>query len=230
MDGLEWFRPAEWEYLLRIVLAAVCGGAIGFEREQRFKSAGIRTHLIVALSAALMTVISKYGFFDVVGNSDGISVDASRVTAGVVTAIGFLGAGVIFFRKDTVSGVTTAAGLWATVGVGIAIGAGLYITGGISTVLIIIVQVLLHRRTPLIKAQKAGIAVLRIKAGDSMGTVYHRLEGLVERIEGIELRRLENGQLELRCEVIFHPDFGTGALFRDLKELPELHEVQIHLH
>lgn len=230
MDGLEWFRPAELEYLLRIVLAAVCGGTIGFEREHRFKSAGIRTHLIVALSAALMTVISKYGFFDVAGNSSGITVDASRVTAGVVTAIGFLGAGVIFFRKDTVSGVTTAAGLWATVGVGIAIGAGLYVTGGISTVLIIIVQVLLHRRTPLIKAQKAGVAVLRIKAGDSMGTVYHRLEELVERIEGIELRRLENGQLELRCEVIFHPDFGAGDLFRDLKELPELHEVEIHLH
>ena len=65
---VEFFRTAELEYLLRIVLAAVCGGAIGYERERRFKSAGIRTHLIVALSAALMTVISKYGFFDVAGH------------------------------------------------------------------------------------------------------------------------------------------------------------------
>ena len=87
---MSWFSIQELEYLLRIVLAAVCGGAIGFERERRSKSAGIRTHIIVALSAALMMVVSKYGFFDVIGLG-GISLDASRVAAGVVTAIGFLG-------------------------------------------------------------------------------------------------------------------------------------------
>ena len=128
---MSWFSIQELEYLLRIVLAAVCGGAIGFERERRSKSAGIRTHIIVALSAALMMVVSKYGFFDVIGLG-GISLDASRVAAGVVTAIGFLGVGVIFTHGRTVSGVTTAAGLWATVGVGIAVGAGLYVTGGVA--------------------------------------------------------------------------------------------------
>ena len=92
---MSWFSIQGLEYLLRIVLAAVCGGAIGFERERRSKSAGIRTHIIVALSAALMMVVSKYGFFDVIGLG-GISLDASRVAAGVVTAIGFLGVGVIF--------------------------------------------------------------------------------------------------------------------------------------
>ena len=117
---MSWFSIQELEYLLRIVLAAVCGGAIGFERERRSKSAGIRTHIIVALSAALMMVVSKYGFFDVIGLG-GISLDASRVAAGVVTAIGFLGVGVIFTHGRTVSGVTPAAGLWATVGVGIAV-------------------------------------------------------------------------------------------------------------
>ena len=81
---MSWFSIQELEYLLRIVLAAVCGGAIGFERERRSKSAGIRTHIIVALSAALMMVVSKYGFFDVIGLG-GISLDASRVAAGVVT-------------------------------------------------------------------------------------------------------------------------------------------------
>ena len=134
---MSWFSIQELEYLLRIVLAAVCGGAIGFERERRSKSAGIRTHIIVALSAALMMVVSKYGFFDVIGLG-GISLDASRVAAGVVTAIGFLGVGVIFTHGRTVSGVTTAAGLWATVGVGIAVGAGLYVTGGVATVLIVL--------------------------------------------------------------------------------------------
>lgn len=92
---MSWFSIQELEYLLRIILAAVCGGAIGFGAGAALKSAGIRTHIIVALSAALMMVVSKYGFFDVIGLG-GISLDASRVAAGVVTAIGFLGVGVIF--------------------------------------------------------------------------------------------------------------------------------------
>ena len=138
--NVNWFSPAELEYLLRIVLAALCGGAVGFERERRLKSAGIRTHIIVALSAALMMVVSKYGFMDVL-NLNSVSLDASRIAAGVVTAIGFLGAGVIFVRKQSVSGVTTAAGLWATVGVGIAVGAGLYCTGVAASAVIVLVQV-----------------------------------------------------------------------------------------
>ena len=88
-------------------MAAACGGAIGFERERRFKSAGIRTHLIVALSAALMTVLSKYGFSDAIGS--GVTVDASRVAAGVVSAIGFLGAGVIFRSEERRVGKECAA-------------------------------------------------------------------------------------------------------------------------
>ena len=134
-----FFNELELECFVRIALSAVCGGLVGLERERRFKSAGIRTHLIVALSAALMTVLSKYGFADVVGG--GVQVDASRVAAGVVCAIGFLGAGVIFLRRDVISGVTTAAGLWATVGVGMAIGAGWYFTGVASTVLIVAFQI-----------------------------------------------------------------------------------------
>ena len=163
---MSWFSIQELEYLLRIVLAAVCGGAIGFERERRSKSAGIRTHIIVALSAALMMVVSKYGFFDVIGLG-GISLDASRVAAGVVTAIGFLGVGVIFTHGRTVSGVTTAAGLWATVGVGIAVGAGLYVTGGVATVLIVLFQVILHRSSPLVKTQRTGTVVLELSEAES---------------------------------------------------------------
>ena len=98
----------EWEYLIRITLAALCGGIIGYEREKRLKNAGIRTHILVSMSAALMMVISKYGFNDVLSNT-GIGIDASRVAASVVSAIGFLGAGVIFVRKENTIGVTTAA-------------------------------------------------------------------------------------------------------------------------
>ena len=200
---MSWFSIQELEYLLRIVLAAVCGGAIGFERERRSKSAGIRTHIIVALSAALMMVVSKYGFFDVIGLG-GISLDASRVAAGVVTAIGFLGVGVIFTHGRTVSGVTTAAGLWATVGVGIAVGAGLYVTGGVATVLIVLFQVILHRSSPLVKTQRTGTVVLELSEAESDPAEVRRL--LEERVH----RRGHPADIEGHARHPFGGDAPSG--------------------
>lgn len=129
-------------YAFGVLLAAICGGIIGYERKSRLKEAGLRTHIIVATAASVMTIISKYGFMDVL--SESIKLDPSRVAAGVATAISFLGAGIIFMRKDTIFGLTTAAGLWATVGVGMASGARMYLLAIFSTLLIILVQVLTH--------------------------------------------------------------------------------------
>ena len=137
------------ELMLRILLAGLCGAIIGYERENRLKEAGIRTHLIVALASALMTVISKYGFFDVLNEC--IKVDPSRIAAGIVAGVGFLGAGTIFVRKQAVNGLTTAAGIWATAGVGMAIGSGMYVVGICSSILIIIFQILLHKNLHWLK-------------------------------------------------------------------------------
>lgn len=132
---------SQLEYLLRIFVAMICGGMIGFERERRVKSAGLKTHIIVSMGAALMMVVSKYGFWDVLVQET-IKLDPSRMAAGIVSAIGFLGAGIIFTRGFRISGVTTAAGLWTTVGVGMALGAGLYFIGIVSTLLILLVQLI----------------------------------------------------------------------------------------
>lgn len=129
------------EYLLRIFVAMICGGMIGLERERRVKSAGLKTHIIVSMGAALMMIVSKYGFWDVLVQ-DSIKLDPSRMAAGIVSAIGFLGAGIIFTRGFRISGVTTAAGLWTTVGVGMTLGAGLYFIGAVSTALVLLVQVI----------------------------------------------------------------------------------------
>ena len=227
--NVNWFSPAELEYLLRIVLAALCGGAVGFERERRLKSAGIRTHIIVALSAALMMVVSKYGFMDVL-NLNSVSLDASRIAAGVVTAIGFLGAGVIFVRKQSVSGVTTAAGLWATVGVGIAVGAGLYFTGVAATAVIVVVQVVLHHNTPLTKTQQAGIVVLSLSADcDGLTQAYRELEQAVESVEGIEAVRQENGGMRVRCDVVFPAHYTPEDILRQLRVCPAIQSLEMHL-
>ena len=103
----------ELAQLLNVLLAAILGGAIGFERKLRFKEAGIRTHTIVSIGAALIMVVSKGGF------EDG-TADMSRVAAQIVSGVGFLGAGIIILRGQKMRGLTTAAGIWATAGVGMA--------------------------------------------------------------------------------------------------------------
>ncbi len=116
---------------LRLVAAMLLGGIIGLEREYRSKDAGFRTHFLVALGAALFTIISQYGF------NDGVK-DTSRVAAQVVSGIGFLGAGLIVFQKNSVRGLTTAAGLWVTAAIGMACGVGMFAVSAIVTALIMI--------------------------------------------------------------------------------------------
>ncbi len=138
---------AELTVLLELLLAAFLGFCIGFERKMRSKEAGIRTHTIVCVGAALMMAISKYGF--------GPEADSARVAAQIVAGVGFLGAGIIVYRKHEVHGLTTAAGIWASAGVGMACGGGLYIVAIGAAVLLIGVQFLLHMRWRIFKTKKS---------------------------------------------------------------------------
>ncbi|WP_206023849.1 MgtC/SapB family protein [Saccharibacillus alkalitolerans] len=135
--------PLELEHLLRVLIAGMCGALIGYERKSRSKEAGTRTHFIVAVGAALIMIISKYGFMDLEGR-DGVQIDPTKVASEIVSGIGFLGAGMIFMRKYTVNGLTTAAGMWATAGIGMAMGAGLYILGIAATLMIYLTQIIMH--------------------------------------------------------------------------------------
>lgn len=130
--------------LLRMIIASLCGVFIGFERSRRQKDAGIRTHMIVALGAALAMIVSKYGFFDLL-EFEGFRADASRIASNVITGVGFLGAGVIFVKDISIKGLTTAAGIWATASVGLAIGSGMYTVGIGASILMIVFQLVFHR-------------------------------------------------------------------------------------
>ena len=128
-----------WEFILRIFVAALLGGAIGLEREYRAKEAGMRTHFLVALGSALFMIVSAYGFEGALGSPEH-RWDVSRVAAQVVSGIGFIGAGTIIFHKseNVVRGLTTAAGLWVTAAIGLACGGGLYILAAASTFLVLV--------------------------------------------------------------------------------------------
>lgn len=133
------------EFFLRIFVACICGALIGIERSKRFKEAGVRTHIVVCFAAALMMIVSKYAFGDVISAFGDRGADPARIAAQVVTGVSFLGAGVIFRHGATVKGLTTAAGIWATAGIGLAIGAGMYIIGVFATIVIVVLQFLMHK-------------------------------------------------------------------------------------
>jgi putative Mg2+ transporter-C (MgtC) family protein len=128
----------EIESLLRLLLAAGLAAIIGFQREKAGKPAGLRTHILIGMGSALFTVVSIYGF--------GGTADPARIAAGVVTGIGFIGAGVIFrgMRGDKVMGITTAASIWVTSAVGIAAGCGLYIIA-VSVALVTLLVLMIPR-------------------------------------------------------------------------------------
>ena len=127
-----------YEFVLRLFVAAMLGGVIGLEREYRAKEAGFRTHFLVALGSGLFMILSQFGFDDVLGHYEQVSLDPSRIASQVVTGIGFIGAGTIIFQKHVVRGLTTAAGLWVTSAIGMTAGAGMYVLSIATTVLVLL--------------------------------------------------------------------------------------------
>ena len=131
-------------YIIRILVAVGCGALIGIERQRHGRNAGVRTHVIIAASAALMMIVSKYGFGDIAA-ADNMKVDASRIAAGVIASIGFLGIGVIRIEGKETVGLSTSAGLLATVAIGLAAGAGMYMVAVFTAILIFLLQLIPHR-------------------------------------------------------------------------------------
>lgn len=132
------YMISDGELILRLIIAAILGGFVGFERERLNWAAGLRTHMLVCLGAALVMLVSQYAFHQVI-HQGLINLDPSRVAAQVVSGIGFLGAGTILFQKNVIRGLTTAASLWAVAAVGLATGGGLYVAAIITTSLIYLI-------------------------------------------------------------------------------------------
>lgn len=133
---------AQKELFLRLIFACFCGGIIGLERSIRRKDAGLKTHIILAMGAALFMIVSQYGFGDL-HLSPEYRADASRIASNIVTGVSFLCAGVIFVRGASVKGLTTATGIWSCAGIGMAAGAGMYAITILATVIILLIQLVL---------------------------------------------------------------------------------------
>src|SRR5215208_712259 len=185
--------------LLRLSLAAVLGGAIGFERELRDREAGLRTHLLVCLGSALFTIVSAYGFREFLASGDQvIRADPTRIAAQIVTGIGFLGAGAIIRQGLSVRGLTTAATLWVAAAIGLASGAGYYSVAVVGTAIVLVslwpLRIAAHQLLVRFRPE-AGRLVVSLPPGGSAAPVLAELERFGARLESLELEDGANERL-----------------------------------
>ncbi|MGH7911433.1 MAG: MgtC/SapB family protein [Candidatus Dormibacteraceae bacterium] len=174
-----------WLQISELALALVLTGLIGLEREFRQKSAGLRTHTLVGVGAALFMLVSKYGFTDVLSRGT-VVLDPSRVAAQIVTGIGFLGAGLIFVRRDSVRGLTTAAGVWLAAAVGATAGSGLWVLALAATAIYFIVAMLFPLLSRAVPRSSTAISLVRVRYPDGQGRLRQLLQVATNHGFGID--------------------------------------------
>lgn len=217
------------EILIRLLLAALLGSVVGLERERLEEVAGLRTHMLVAVGAAIFMLVSAFGFNDILGQPN-VVLDPSRVAAQVVSGIGFLGAGTIIMRRTIVHGLTTAASLWAVAAIGLAVGGGLYFAAGTSTVIILVI---LAGVKPLEEAYRARnqtcFLSIEVEAGALTPDLLRRtLQLRVSQIKRfvVETRSAGNGDNDIVSVLLTKVSSQDMAEFgKKLQELDGVHQV-----
>ena len=219
---------AWWEAGARILLAILIGLAIGYERERRNKPAGTRTHILVCLGAALIAVMENYVEARVLAiNTDalntGVAVSMGRISAQVVSGIGFLGAGVIFVRNNLVNGLTTAAGIWATAGVGLALGAGMYVVGISSALLVLLIQFVMHRIAYFADVASGGLIRMTLVKREG---IVQSMEDYLQReklsVISVKINKTKKDEVKLEFDVVFPPGYKKTKLLARLVEMDDV--------
>ena len=205
---------------LRLLVAAVLGSVIGFEREIHEHPAGMRTHLLVSLGSAAFTVLSIYGF----PSEQGAPTDTSRVAAQVVTGIGFLGAGAIIKYGTSVRGLTTAASLWATAGVGMAAGAGWWFVALVTTAIVVFSLWPLNRVLDRIRGQGPHPMRFRLQAQrlEALGEVTRVLSSHRVEIGEINSQRIGKAHYEIELQVRVPESIGQDELVEYIASVPDV--------
>jgi putative Mg2+ transporter-C (MgtC) family protein len=186
-----WSSDGQWALLLPALLALLLSALIGMEREARAKSAGLRTHTLVGLGAAVFMIVSKYGFGDLTHVAH-VSIDPSRIAAQVVSGIGFIGGGLIFVRRDIVRGLTTAATVWLAAAVGMAAGAGLPLLAVGTTIGHFVIAVGFPPLARALVRNRAEVPVLRLEYFDGHGVLRSVLSTCTDQgwaVHGVEVDR-----------------------------------------
>jgi putative Mg2+ transporter-C (MgtC) family protein len=219
----------EWDLIWRLALALALSAAIGLERDVRQKSAGLRTYTLVGLGSAAFMLISKYGFTDVV-HPGTVIVDPSRVAAGIVSGIGFIGAGLIFVRRDSVRGLTTAAGVWLTAAIGAACGASLPVLALATTAAYFAVVFVFSPLAARLPASKQAPSALRVTYEDGRGILRRVLAACTSKdfkVADVNVDRTPDGEAhDARAPVVVALEVhGRAPLAELAAELGEIDGV-----
>lgn len=202
----------ELKLCINILLSAIFGFAIGLERKRRGKEAGVRTHTIMCIGSCLFTVIS-------LNFSKSLDFDPSRIAAQIISGIGFLGAGMIIFKKNEIHGLTTAAGIWVTAGVGMACGAGLYVVAIIATILVIISQWLLHTDIKFFaKAKYYVVKIVFMQTDKDVENKAIKQFFGVDRFNHLIINRKEDGTIEYHATIKASKEYSSSQLDDLLKQ------------
>jgi putative Mg2+ transporter-C (MgtC) family protein len=211
-----------WKQVIELVFALVLSSLIGLEREIRQKSAGLRTQALVGVGAALFVLISKYGFTDVLANGR-VILDPSRVAAQIVSGIGFLGAGVIFVRRDWVRGLTGAAVVWLTAAVGAACGAGLPVLAVVVTGAFFVISLLYTPLVHRLPRSRFALSTVYVQYLDGRGLLRTILTEVTQkgfRVAELSTAPPTGGLVELTLQVQ-----GQGSIEELAEHLSEIDGV-----
>jgi putative Mg2+ transporter-C (MgtC) family protein len=217
------------EALLRLVVAAALGGAVGLERELREREAGFRTHMLVSVGSALFTLASAYGFRDFLVNGGSVvRADPTRIAAQIVTGIGFLGAGAIIRQGLSVRGLTTAATLWLVAAVGLAAGAGYYSAAVITTVVTLVslwpLRIAAHRLLSRFRPETWRL-VAQLPAGETPGPLITAVEGLGGALQSVEISH-EADRRNVLLDVTLPPGADAPAMIAKLADVEHVLEIR----
>lgn len=219
------------EIAARLVLAAVLGAVIGFDRERHTWAAGLRTHMLVCLGAALAMIVSAFAFSDILQQWPRTVLDPSRIAAQVISGIGFLGAGTIMFlhRENVIRGLTTAAGLWTVAAIGLAAGGGMYtaavIATGVAWVILAVLKPLerrfaVRKPAPQLRVDFAGRA--------SLAAIEQLLAGRALPASTIVTRHIPDDGDQVTVEFVHGTaPAGLGDLADALRGLPGVESVSL---
>ncbi len=224
---MHWNIYIHW--LISIALAILCGGLIGYERQNKLKSAGVKTHMLVTLGSALIMIVSKYAFTDIV-NLNNVSFDPSRIAAQVVSGIGFIGAGTIVLTKhNIVDGLTTATGLWASAAVGLAIGGGLYFLGIISTLCILLIYTVISHFDNHKISNQTGINLFLDFVGNvqDIKELQNNLKEHNYPDADVSILSCHEKAFYLRLYVTVNSDHDFLHLFTYLTNNPQIHRIDL---
>lgn len=220
------------EAILRLLLAGVLGAAIGTEREHHGRSAGLRTHLLASLGAALAITVSLHfaRVFSASSTADTIRIDPARIAYGIMVGIGFLGAGAMVRYGRGIRGLTTAASLWCTAAVGMACGFGMYVIAAVTTVIVLFALIVLSRLEQHIPARRSRIVTLGLPlTGDD---VVSRIRGILKShsisiAHAEHIRDFERDREMVTLHVRMSTRTGDGVLLKLKDELPELLRISV---